>query len=314
MEEAVESGRGRWSTAIGLTLAVLLLSVFDALAMVLLPLAILFVALPANRRAGWIAAGISLWLVALLLSGGTLSLLARAWAFVLGAAYLAVTLAKPDWDVISRALSAAAFALVVGALGLVMTGQGAEVDGAIRSHFENISAVTVNDIESRLPDAAWVTELRNATARISELQIEMFPALLGLQSLAALALVSWWTRRLGRSESGAFELAPLREFRFNDQLIWVLILAIIVVLLPVGELGVRIGANILVFMGALYALRGLAIFVFLAASSRSILTVGLGVLALILLYPVAFTAALLMGVGDTWLDVRRRVATSASPS
>ena len=33
-----------------------------------------------------------------------------------------------------------------------------------------------------------------------------------------------------------------------------------------------------------------------------------GVIALIFLYPVAFTAALLMGVGDTWLDVRRRVA------
>ena len=52
-------------------------------------------------------------------------------------------------------------------------------------------------------------------------------------------------------------------------LIWVLIVALAVVLLPLGDVGTRIALNGLVFMGALYALRGLAVFVFLASGSRS---------------------------------------------
>ena len=59
----------------------------------------------------------------------------------------------------------------------------------------------------------------------------VFPALLALQSLAALAL-AWATyHRLGRARLGA-PLEPLREFRFNDQLVWGLIVGLTIVLLP----------------------------------------------------------------------------------
>jgi uncharacterized protein YybS (DUF2232 family) len=141
----------------------------------------------------------------------------------------------------------------------------------------------------------------------------MFPALLALQSLVALALASWWVRRLGRSNSEAFQLAQLRDFRFNDELIWILIGALILYLLPLVELVDRIALNMILFMMVLYALRGLAVFVFLASGARSIATMVFGAVALLFLYPVAFMAALLMGVGDTWLDVRRRVA-KANPT
>ncbi|MEX0912002.1 MAG: DUF2232 domain-containing protein [Gemmatimonadota bacterium] len=313
MEEAVASGRGRWSTAIGLTLVVLLLSVFDALALVLLPLAILLVGWPSNRHWKWVAAGVLLWAVGLVVAGGGLVILSRGWALMLGATYLALTLVRPQWDVTSRALGAVAVALTVGSLGLLASGQAAELDTAIRTHFETISALTIGDLQTRMPDSTWVADLRSATERISSLQAEMFPALLSLQSLAALALVSWWIRWLGRSKSEAFALHRLRDFRFNDQLIWVLIAAVLLYLAPLTEPADRIAVNAIVFMAALYAFRGLAIFVFLAAGSRSIPTMVLGVVALVFLYPVAFTAALMMGLGDTWLDVRRRVA-SANPT
>jgi len=167
--------------------------------------------------------------------------------------------------------------------------------------------VTLADLQTRMPESAWLADLRAATERIGTLQTRLFPALLGLQSLAALALASWWIRRMGRSRSRAFRLDPLREFRFPDELIWILIGALALTLVPVWPGASRVALNVLVFMGALYALRGLAIFVFLATGSRSIPTMVLGTIALVFLYPVAFTAALLMGVGDTWLDVRRRV-------
>jgi hypothetical protein len=308
MEEAVASGRGRWSTALGLTLAVVLLSVFDALALVLLPLAILAIGLPTENRLRWSLLGILLWLTATLLSVGPLSLLSRGWALMAGAIFFALSMARPNLDVITRALITVGAGLGLGGLVLLTSGQAAELDAAILQHFEMVATVTVGDLQTRMPESAWVAELRDATAQIGELQARFFPALLGLQSLAALALASWWTRRIGRSDSPAFELAPLRDFRFNDELIWILIAALVLSLLPLGEPVTRIGLNGLVFMGALYALRGLAVFVFLATGSRSIATMVLGALALVFLYPVAFTAALLMGVGDTWLDVRRRVA------
>lgn len=313
MEEAVGSGRGRWSAAIALSIGVLLLSVLDALALVLLPLAVLIVGWPTERRPKWVVIGVVLWFLALLVVGGQLALLSRGWALLLGAIYFAVTLVRSQWSVTNRALLAIAIALGVGSATLLATGQAALLDAQIREHFAAVSMLTVADLQERMPESEWLAELRGATEQISAAQARMFPALLALQSLAALALASWWIRRIGRSRSKAFELRRLRDFRFNDQLIWLLIAGLVVLILPLGEGASRLALNVLVFMTVLYVVRGLAVFVYLAMDSRSIPTIVFGVIALVFLYPVAVTAALLMGVGDTWLDVRRRVA-KASPS
>jgi hypothetical protein len=306
----VEESRGRWSTAAGLTFAVLLLSVFDALALVLLPLAVLIVAFPENRRVRWFGAGAILLAIALISPGGALALLSRGWALCLAAIFLGVSLARPNWGVTSRALLATAAGIGLGLIVLVVTGRVTQLDGMIRDHFLSISTVTVGDLQAALPDSPWVQTLGAATEQISNLQADLFLALLGLQSVAALALASWWVRRLGRSESRSFALARLRDFRFNDQLIWVLIAGLVTVLLPLGDEASRLGLNALVFMGAIYALRGLAVFAFLMAAAQSVPAMVFGVLALVFLYPVAVTAALVMGVGDTWLDVRRRIVTT----
>ena len=313
MEEAVESGRGRWSTAIGLSFLVLVLSIFDALALVVLPLAILMVALPTARRVRWTIVGGLLLVLAFLLSSGNLAIVSRGWALMLGAAFLALTLARPGWDVISRALASTAISLVVGSVAIAATGQSEALDQAIRRQLTEVSALTIGDLQRRVPDATWVAELRTASEQIANAQAELFVALLALQSIVALALAAWWVRRVGRSDSESFVLARLRDFRFSDELIWVLIAGVVGLLLPLGTVGDRIALNALAFMAALYALRGLAVFVFLATESRSVATMILGALALVFLYPIALTAALMMGVGDTWLDVRSRVA-AATPS
>jgi hypothetical protein len=80
------------------------------------------------------------------------------------------------------------------------------------------------------------------------------------------------------------------------------------VVLPLGELASRLGYNALLFMGALYALRGLGVFVFLSGGAPSFLTIVFVGLAVVFLYPLVLTAVLLVGVGDTWLDVRARAA------
>lgn len=313
MEEAVEGGRGRWSTAVGLTVAVLALAVFDALALVLLPLALLFVGLPGERRLLWLLAGTGLVAGVFLTAGGPLALLSRGWGLTLAAVFLITTVARPDWSVTSRALAAVGATIGFAGGGLLVTGRAAELDALVRNHLATVSAVTIGDLQSLMPQSEWLADLRTASAQVAQLQADMFPALLALQSIAGLSLATWWVRRLGRSHGDAFRLGSLRDFRFNDQLIWVLIASVVILLMPMNATVDRLALNALVVMAALYALRGVAIFVFLAAGSRSVATMVLGALAFIFLYPVALTAALMMGVGDTWLDVRRRLEP-ASPS
>ena len=110
-----------------------------------------------------------------------------------------------------------------------------------------------------------------------------------------------------------FTVRPWREFRFNDQLVWLLIAGLALVLLPLGPVETRVGYNLILFMTVLYALRGVGVFLFLAVGASSLLMIVFGALAAIFLYPLILGAAILIGLGDTWLDVRgRAVAASRS--
>jgi uncharacterized protein YybS (DUF2232 family) len=153
-----------------------------------------------------------------------------------------------------------------------------------------------------------VAQIAETAKSLAFARWQVFPALLALQSLAALALGSWVIARLRRSDAGVFALRPLREFRFNDQLVWVLILGLVLLVLPLDAVATRMGYNTLLFMGGLYALRGVGVIVFLAGGAPSFLTVILGAIMAIFLYPLVLTAAVLVGLGDTWLDVRGRAA------
>jgi len=309
MDEAVESGRGRWSTAVALAILVLVLSVFDPVALVAIPLAMLVIGLPTERRLFWGGVGFALWLVALVLPGGLLQQLSRGWALVLGLMFLTLTLLRPGWPVVMRALGSTGAALLAGGVAMAFAGGISGVDDLVRSHLDGITTLLFSDLERRAPGAAWIADLRVTSEQLAERQVYLFPAYLALQSVAALALSAWWVRRLGRAGNEAFRFGALREFRFNDQLVWVLILGIVLLLLPPQV--ARLGVNLVAFMAALYTLRGFAVFVFLASESGSVLTIVLGVVALLVLYPLVFTAALLVGLGDTWLDVRRRVSDAA---
>ena len=309
MEEEAggEVGRGRWGTAIALTIAVLLFSVFDAIALVLLPLALLLFALPSTRPVRWIVTGLLLSAFALF-SVGPLATVSRGWALMTGSVFLGLALVKPAWSVTNRALSTILVTMVAGFAGLAFSGSIDSLDALVRGHCEAASAAALADMQGTMPNAPWLGDVAEATDQIAGMQGDVFPALLALQTLAALALVAWWIRRIGRSDSPAFRVGRLREFRFNDNLIWLLIAGLLLLVIPAGSIGTRIGANALLFMSALYALRGLAVFAFMARAAPRVPMVIFGVVTILFLSPFAVTGALVMGVGDTWLDVRNRSA------
>jgi hypothetical protein len=300
--------RSRWGTAFALTMAVVFLSAADTIPLVAIPMAVVLAAVQFQQRWKWLGLGVLLWAIGIGFPAGPLGDLSRGWALLLGGAFLVATLARPGWGVLPRSLAAVLFALVMGGAAMLVAGGWADLDALVRSHLINVSDTAFRGLRPEKADTAMVAQIAETAKSLAFARWQVFPALLALQSLAALALGSWVIARLRRSDAGVFALRPLREFRFNDQLVWVLILGLVLLVLPLDAVATRMGYNALLFMGGLYALRGVGVIVFLAGGAPSFLTVILGAIMAIFLYPLVLTAAVLVGLGDTWLDVRGRAA------
>ncbi len=105
-------------------------------------------------------------------------------------------------------------------------------------------------------------------------------------------------------------LGPLRDFRFNDHLVWLLLIGLALVVFGAGGGWASGGGNAVVFMGGLYAMRGAGVLLFLSGGLTGIGFLFL-VVAMLFLWPVLIPGALLLGVGDTWLDLRSKAEAVA---
>ena len=164
----------------------------------------------------------------------------------------------------------------------------------------------MNGIEITRDNPGMDSLARESTERLRQLPpitARLYPSILALESLAVLALAWGLYHRVSRARIGA-PLAPLKEFRFNDQLVWGLVLGITAVAVPTLKAFSTVGLNLLVFFGALYALRGLGVLAWFFAPGRLMvaLTIGLA----IFMWPLLGVFALGVGLGDTWLDWRSR--------
>ncbi len=222
----------------------------------------------------------------------------RGWALLLAGGFAVSTALAPDRRVFDRSLAAVAIAgAVVAALAVLRPELPADLDWRISAQFNQaLAAVEFN---------AWGgPSVEAAVRRLVSVWQAVYPAMLALASISALGVAGYISGRL-RGEQRP--LPPLREFRFGDHLAWVLVLGLVLLVLPAGAWAERAGGNMVTVMGGLYLLRGLAVLVWLGASLLSSgWAIGAWVLAALILYPVTAGAALVMGVSDTWLDLRSR--------
>lgn len=242
--------------------------------------------------------------------------MARAWAIVLAASFGLLSLLSSTTAFFVRALASVGVTLAV-ALTIALSSPSGMVrfQHAGGEEFMRRTAVTLGRFQEKWDTEQW----KNLTGRAPLLQaaddwtvdierelpkhtIPLIPALLALESLAALGLAWGVYHRLSQVRIGP-ALGPLTEFRFNDQLIWALAVGLTLSLLPAFSDGRNAGFNLLLFFGALYAVRGLGVLAWIS-KGRYVFIIVLslipqGVLLLGLL-------ALALGLGDTWLDLRRR--------
>ncbi|MGH7689840.1 MAG: DUF2232 domain-containing protein [Gemmatimonadaceae bacterium] len=337
----VERGWGKLFLAILAFVFVPTIPQFRALLPVEHTIVLLVPALAACFVVGWWAGGrlpLALVFVALAAylilqqpdSPSVFANLLRGWSLLLAGAFGLVCLFGMRRALFDRALAALTVALV---LSLVMSAlgpvTGTEVHKAVAGQLAARNTDTMHKLDTFLgqyPDQ-W-NALVKKVPQLGQLPAEtekqlntlgstgagLYPSLLLLESLVALAIARATYHRQGRARLGP-PLAPLREFRFNDQFIWGLLAGLIILFLPALSRYERFGENLLVFFGTLYAVRGLGVLSwFLAPGALAIMaTVGFAMLWAPFLNAVAAVGFLLLaiaafglGLGDTWADWRSR--------
>lgn len=309
-DPGIEQGVGRgWHRAAGLFALALATSVAPPGVLVAVPLLVLFV-LGGMRGRGTFVLTVVASAVVLVGPRDGLWFVERGWALMVGGVFVALSLLAPRWRVASRSLvavmvamagCAVALALRAGAWATIDWGMGDRLRGGFATW---IDAMQVLRGGEPVP-AATVT----AVFATAESLVTVFPAMVALQSMAALAVAWWIYVRLVHSRDDG--VGPLRGFRFNDHLVWLMIVGILLVVARTDEGVTRIGANLAVFMGALYALRGLGVVAFVSGG-LSFIGATMFVLAFLFAAPVVIGFALLLGIADTWLDVRTRVGSMAA--
>jgi hypothetical protein len=261
---------------------------------------VMMASLPVRRASAYLVGAILAWGVLQGERAGTWWT-ERGWALLVGGWFVALTLRRPESGFLSRALASLAGAAGIAALAVTMDGGGwALLDWHVGEMIRGYTAAFIEWVRQRPQGAspALVTALYAA----AETQIKVFPATLALATLAGLAVAWWLYVRMAHGDDHG--LLPLREFRFNDQLVWLFIGGLALTVAGSGALE-RAGSNALVFMGVLYAMRGAGVVSFFGGG-RTPLSAFLLVLGLLFVAPVMMVAALVIGLGDTWLDLRAR--------
>jgi len=258
----------------------------------------------------WIGAS-TLWLaVSAVASQGVMEQTVIAGGTMAAGAFLALVLRwrRPFFD---RALAALALASVTVAFWGWWLGIGwHDIQAAVqREGWEMARQVGRPAADSGAGMLASAQPLGEALAEGVGPMSAVFPAVMALCALAGLAMAWSWYRRIAREPRDA-PLGRLAEFRFSDQLVWGMVAGIALLVIPAGEAGQVAGENLVLFFGGLYVVRGLAIARSWSRQAPGLL-LGLMALSLLFILPVALGGLLSLGLADTWLDFRRRLAPPA---
>jgi len=214
----------------------------------------------------WLAAAWALLGVAAIVllpdatSSAAFATLERGWAVMLVASFGLVSIASSFHTPLHvRALGGLALALALAVLVLLAT----------HARLVGVTAVLARDLATRPKVALPVIYVADGdfrshisrtydamVAQLPRVGARLFPSLLSLESLAALALAWRLHGRISAAQIGQ-PLGRWRDFRFSDRLVWPLAAGLMCSVLPgLGALRL-VALNVTVLFGALYVVRWL---------------------------------------------------------
>ena len=225
--------------------------------------------------------------------------LLRTGGLVMTGGFVLLSL-RTSQSVVGRVLWA--LALAVG--GLVVW---AQVWGVSWAEVETAFTAIMRDVyqawaQSRRGDPDVQLFLQQAH-EVAPRAARLMPGMLALQAMAGCALAWVWHHRIAAAPFGR-PPGRFRDFRFNDHLVWGAIFTLGSLLLPLPPTARTIAANLLIVWAGLYTVRGLAIIAAVFEQAPA----PLRILAMGLASPISAV----LGLADTWLDFRGRLASPAS--
>jgi hypothetical protein len=291
------------------------------LASAAVPLAgLLWASRPRARReivAAGVATGIGLWW--LLEPGELPDQFLRAAVLLTTTAFVLLS-ARTHWTFMHRALGAVAFAVVAGSAMLPILGSSWS---EIRWWVEYQQGVAYRQMIGLLAamsgdggfgaSTANVDEFGARLASTARMMGQFAAGVIALQILAGLSFATAVYRRVVVQPLGPLP-GRFRALRFSEHLGWAAVLSLVVVVLPKLAAIKLVAANVLLVAGVLYALRGAAVALFglqlLGAGGVWFWTAA--VLVGVLMLPVVVGSAILIGVIDAGVNLRRRWSAAAS--
>ncbi len=265
--------------------------------------ALLLVSRPSTAREWAWLVGALLWSgIWLQQAGGLGGQFARSAAVLVSGSFLALTLWRPS-NRVSRALAATAGAGV----GLAVWMYGLGLQWSTLQSAVEVDLVAVQ----RAMRANWTrmgasTEMTAQMSAMADTVSFLYPALLAIAAIAGVRLAWAWYHRIADRPVGP-PPAPFTSFSFSDQLVWGWVIGLAMSLVPEPPAVRLVGANVLLVWTALYATRGTAVFAAGARRTPRAVLVALAMVTFILL-PFVLSGLTIVGLADTWLDFRRRMA------
>ena len=270
----------------------------------------------------WLGASVFLGLLWIAGSGGIADQVVNAMAVLMTGAFIAISTADRR-----STFTRAAWSVLIATAALVIWGtiwsiRWPDIELALTRQwwaFCRNLAIAADFAEVSASGKAFIERMADAGRSIAQL----FPGRLIVSGILGLVVAASWHQRITRRTLGG-PVGRLSEFRFTDQLVWLVIAGIAVLVIPEvrvfqdladrSEAGDRllytvmywapVAVNLLVVCAALYAARG-------AAVIRRVLRPGpaiaLAVMATMFLLPFALAALAALGVADTWIDFRRKI-------
>ena len=290
-------------------------ALFAPIGLLTLPLAGMVLATRARSRHGVAAAllaGVSLWWLAQV--GNPPDQVVRS-AAVIGSAVFVATLVSMTWSHTHRSLVAIGLAAgSISVLFAVLHISWSEVRWWVESRIQFAAQMALTRMSgNRFGTGGELTNgdplVGQLVDRVIPIMADYFPATVAVQMFAGFALATVLFRRIA-PEIGV-TLGKFREFRFSEHLGWIVVVSLgIVLMLRVGALKL-LAANVLVVAGLLYALRGSAVVIFglTLTGGPGFITTGIMAFLVVFMLPVVLTGAILLGVVDAGLDLRRRWST-----
>ena len=299
-----------WRPVLGLAAFFLLLGP-SRLAFVALPLAgLLWLARPQQGRTVFLAsilAGTSLaWLARV---GGSTDQVLRAWVLLSGVGLVGAAMLSPG-RFLSRGAAASTLAGVATFTLMFTVGPSwSEVAWAVQYETNRVLHEGALMLSMSGPDTFTTLD------RVAAAMGRLYPSGLWMQSLLGGALAWSIAHRLSPGAQGE-PLGRFRDFTFSDHVVWALMLGMIAMVAPFGNAVRTLAVNLTVVLTALYMVRGVAVSVALLErwGIPVIAMVGVTVAATLLAVPllVILPSTLLLGIADTWIDVRGRLRTQAT--